>query len=255
MNVGIVIDATCDLPSSIIERYQVNVLPIHLEFKNISFTDKRLPEQSNQFYKTTSNQDISNGKISPATTESFSTALAEKWLYQFDNILVIAPHRKINATLQSVRLSILEMQSKFEQLRMQANLKPAFKIRVIESQSGFAGYGVVLYEALQLASEKARSADQLKQPLDQFIPRIETYVLPGNANINPHLLGQPPFNLGWIDQKKIKLTKRIPFFKLDIDGVQQCKLLPIDNIENNFLEIIYDKLTRTKLKNHLVNIS
>ena len=255
MNVGIVIDPTCDLPTSIIERYKVKVIPMSMTLNNDLFIDTRQPDQSNNFYKVNSTNLINSAEIEASTTKSFTAEMKENWLYHFDNILVIAPHRKINTTLQSVRHSILEMQPTFEQLRQQANLKNAFKIRVIESQNGYAGYGIALYQALQFASEKARTVDQLKQPLDLFTPTIETYILPGHANCSSSSQVTSPIQISWLERKKIQLSKRRPVFRITSNGLEQYKLLPEMDIENNFLETIYDKLTQTKLKNHLVNVS
>jgi fatty acid-binding protein DegV len=134
-------------------------------------------------------------------------------------------------------------------------MRNAFKVRIIESQTGYAGYGLVLYETLRLMSEKARSVDQLKKPIDEYKQTVQTIVLPGHKKFNHQMLANPPYSLNWVTLKKLKLTNTLPTFNVTRDGISRQSTLKFQNIENDFFNMLYDELTRTKLNNKLVNLS
>ncbi len=255
MNVGIVVDSTCDLPNSIVDRYQVHILPLSVKTKSAHFIDGRHPEESNQFYKSTPVSALSRAEVVDLSKSDIVEQLKNDLIYQYDHLLILAPHIKLSSTLTSLRAAVQELQTDLERLRKQASIRNAFKVRIIETQTSYAGYGLVLYEALRLISEKARSVDQLKQPLDHFKGNVETYVLPGHENFNPNYLGQPPFNISWFSQQKLRFTGTIPVLKVSDIGVQQHRLLKASHAESDFFEMLYDKITRTTFKNHMVNLS
>jgi fatty acid-binding protein DegV len=255
MSVGLLVDATCDLPSSVLERFNVNVIPSRIEGNTEPYIDNRSKESSIQFYNNLGKKGISHFKLNPLTSKSFVDLLKADLLYHYDNLLVIAPHLKLNETLTSVRQGILEIQPEIEQLRHQARLKNNFKVRVIESNNGFAGYGLNLYEALRLMGEKAHSVDQLKKPLDSFKYCVNTYVLPGEQGLNSELLAEPPFNVNWLALKKYRFSAQLPAFRIADNSFSKIATIKASNATNTFLELMYDEVTRNTFDNHLLNIS
>jgi len=255
MSLGILVDASCDLPTSIYERYQVNILPTTLMVKKQPVSDARDPETTQRFYHSTSAQQLASARPDSATAEALIGALNTSLLYQYDQLLIVTPHLKLSNTLTRVRETIFQMQPQFEALRLAAQLTHPYKVRILESNSGYAGYGLVLYEALRLINEKARSVDQLKQPLDAFKGSLVTFVLPGHERFNYELLANPPFNLSWLSLQKLKLTTSLPIFKIDLDGANYYQNLKTGNVERDFLHFAYQQLTHTQLSSHLVNIS
>lgn len=255
MSVGLLVDATCDLPSSVLERFNVNIIPSRINSKSDVYVDDRSKDSSIQFYSSLGKKGIGQFKLNPLTSTGFVELLKADLLYHYDNLLVIAPHLKLNETLTSVRQGILEVQPEIEQLRREARLKNNFKVRVIESNNGFAGYGLNLYEALRLMGEKAHSVDQLKKPLDAFKHCVNTYVLPGEQGLNSELLAEPPFSLNWLSLKKYRFSTQLPVFRIADNGFSKIATLKTANATNAFLQLIYDEVTRNTFDNHLLNIS
>ncbi len=255
MNTGILVDATCDLPASIFDRHQVNILPTYVDLKTDKITDFRKPESSNQFYIDHSSSNLHAATSHSASRASFEEQLNDTLLYHYDGLLIVAPHLRLSDTLPQLRESVLQLQPSFEKLRRQAQIKRPFKVRIIESGSAYSGYGLVLYEALRLMSEKARSVDQIKAPLEKFKKNIETFVLLGHQDFNPHLFSAAPFNLNWFSIKKLKFGKRIPVMRVNAEGIASFADVSKQSAENDFFELIYDQITRIDVRNQLINIS
>ncbi|WP_320824372.1 hypothetical protein, partial [Reinekea sp.] len=190
-----------------------------------------------------------------ATAEALIAALKTSLLYQYDQLLIVTPHLKLSNTLARVRDTIFQIQPQFESLRWAAHLTHPYKVRILDSKTGYAGYGLVLYEALRLANKKARSVDQVKQPLDDFKGSLVTLVLPGQEHFHAARLADPPFNLSWLRRQKLKLTTSLPIFKIDFEGAHYYQTLKTGNAERDFLHFAYQQLTRTRLSSDLVNIS
>ena len=255
MTIGILVDASCDLPTSIYARYHVNILPTGLLVKNQPIIDVRDPDTTQCFYHSTSAQQLASARPDDATAEALIAALKTSLLYQYDQLLIVTPHLKLSNTLARVRDTIFQIQPQFESLRLAAHLTHPYKVRILDSNSGYAGYGLVLYEALRLANKKARSVDQIKQPLDDFKGSLITLVLPGQEHFNAARLADPPFNLGWLRRQKLKLTTSLPIFKIGFEGAHYYQTLKTGNAERDFLHFAYQQLTRTSLSSDLVNIS
>ena len=202
MKVGILVDATCDIPTSILSRHNVTILPTMLNLKTEAFPDARLVNDTLSFYNERPNTEINEASFNSAGFEELKTLLEDKLLYTCDHLIFIAPHMKLSSTLKNIREALFDLQPRLQSLRSQALVNTPFKVRIIESEQAYAGYGLVLYETLRLLNEKARSADQIKAPLDDFKRTVETYIFPGQINDAQHHLSVPPFNQSWLNLKK-----------------------------------------------------
>jgi len=249
----LLVDATCDLPQSIYERYGVHTIPTFVQCKKQRFADSRDLKATTNFYEETSSSQIASAKVLEPDRKAIRELISEHLIYKYDHLLVLAPHIKNSDMLKILREEIFEQQPFFEKLRLSANLTSSFKIRLIETNTSFTGYGLMLYEALRLMHEKARSVDQLKTPLDKFKQKIECYLLPGPHQYKQY--SEDPFDLNWLAIQKLKLGKTTPIFKVDEAGLSLCENIATGNIENLFLEYIYDQITRSNFESHLVNVS
>lgn len=254
MRVGIIVDATCDLPTSVIERHHVEILPLRLSQKTSEFLDQRSPEDALSFYRDTSQSALNGFQLNPLTTEQFKRPLLEHWLYHFDQIMFLAPHLSQHETLSTIRQIIVEEQPQFERLRQAASLTAPFRVRVLESQSAYAGYGLALYELLRLVGEKARTVDQLKAPMEIFKGSIETYICPGTWP-SDYVQDIAPRKSTWWKPALLKGKSPRTVLRLAENEFNRVADVSEQRYESDFLLFLYDELTRTHLANHLINIS
>ena len=255
MNLGIVVDASCDLPASIVERNGISILPLPLSGNSKLFLDDRDPERTNDFYQENNPNQVASSTVSIPSITEVVNFLKNKPIYHSDNLLILAPSIKTSQMLSRLRESIISLQSELKALRSQANLNKPLRIRTIETQNSYSGYGLVVYEAMQLIHEKAHNIDQIKQPLEHFIKTATTLVLPGKHASTYSLLEQPPFSLGWMTSQRLKISKKIPCFKIQNDKIKMVSEVREANAEHGFVELVYKELTRISLSNHLVNVS
>ncbi len=89
MNIGLVVDATCDLPRDFLREHEVAVLPARLRFGDRWFTDQRDARQTMEFYR----RYIADRSVERATAPVASDVLRdffmERVVTRFDRVLVL----------------------------------------------------------------------------------------------------------------------------------------------------------------------
>lgn len=255
MNVGIVVDATCDLPASILERNGISILPMTIPRSDEHFLDIRNPEQTNDYYQKNSPAQIASFTPSLPSQAEIIEFLKDKSIYHYDNLLIFAPSMNTSDMLIRLRQSILTLQPDIEILRRQASLSKPLRIRTVETQNTYSGYGLIVYEAMQLIHERVLNVDQIKQPLEHFIQNATTLVLPGKHFSTYTLLEKQPFSLGWMTIQRLKISRKIPCFRIQNSEMKIVSEFKETNAENEFIKMVYEELAQRSLSNHLVNVS
>ena len=277
MTVGILVDPSCDLPTPWYPSCQVTLVPNSLMLNDQTLVDERDVAASQAFYRPTSakqrakaerhcdpriaapnlNPDSNqNGPFYPGINSNGpADALTANLPYQYDQLLIVTPHPSLNLSLPSVRATLTQTQPQIDALRQAARLVRPFRVRVLDSQSGYAGYGLVLHQALRLLGPKGYSVDQLKQSLDGFKASLTTFVQPGQRAFDTAMLRKPPYQLGWLRRQQLTLTARRPIFQLDGAGAHWVQSHANANTEDDFLAFAHDRLMRARLSKPLVNLS
>ncbi|EAR08568.1 DegV family protein [Reinekea blandensis] len=254
MRIGLVVDSTCDIPESFLKRNHVQILPLTMTGTSSErpLIDQRHKSDALSFYQHWANQKGFKPKLSSLAVDDVEKVLTDRWIYDYDHLLIIAPHQKLSSTLQSVREALVTQHPNIDLLRQKARLTIPFKVRVIESNSGLAGYGLTLYEAFRLIGEKARSIDQLKSPIQSFSHSLETFVLPGNS---AQQLKSPPFDLGWLAGQQYHLKRQMPIYHISPDGVTTIRKCHQPTRLSEFIGLVTQRLGHAQLHNRLVSIS
>ncbi|MFC3702018.1 DegV family protein [Reinekea marina] len=248
-NVGFVVTASCDLPASMLENYKVTVLPVEVsDSSGVKLVNRSILELSH-FY--TEQQPFYCEKIG-ISRQNFIDVVCNKLIYEFDHLIIIAPDESFSDSLHIIRESLFEFHHEIKQRREKASIYTPFKVRVVESKQVLTGYGVSLYEALRLRHEKAQSADQVKQHLDEFKTNIKTFMLPGKKH--PELV-RAPFRLSWLELKKLKISGKHPVLYFHPEEVTIGRMVDIKDRHHDYFDFLFEQLSHTKLTNHIVNIS
>lgn len=221
MRVGIVVDSTCDLPASLLKRHEVYVLANRLQLGHHWFIDDREKEAALELYAARHAGPHPRQRPYLETDERLAGEAIEQLIYQYDQLLVIAPRYQLSPGLQHFRQLIFQAQAKIEGLRRAAGLTNRFKLRFFESRTGLSGYGMLLYEALRLQGEKALSVDQIKPKLTRLQADVTTYLLPTTTSDDLSTVNQGAFQLAWLQKQKLKLARQTPLYEINRSGISR----------------------------------
>jgi len=157
MNIRIVTDSTCDLPEEVVRRYNISVVPLHINQGEKSFLDG-IELTRDEFYTR-----LPDYKPAPTT----STPSPEAFRLKFDqladegaqSILSIHISESLSATVNSARMAA-------EQFKR-------IPVTVLDSTQLSLGLGFVVERAAQMA-ELGHKAEEILESLHEFMKR--TYV-------------------------------------------------------------------------------
>ena len=155
--IGLVSDATCDLPRDIIEKYDIGIIPVNVIFGEDEIRQPFYDLQNEEFYRRLNADESAKSGI-PAPKKIKDKL--DEYLEKYDELIVITVSSKLSALNQAVNLVVKD--EKFD------------KISVIDSLCGTVETGlVVLIAAREIAKGKSK---------EDVVKYIENEIIP-NANL------------------------------------------------------------------------
>lgn len=177
--IGLVIDSACDLPRSFIEQQGIEIMPVIMNFGNMTFKDTRDPEQTMDLYRrfvAVKDLEIST---TPMSTKAIRDLFLDQLVLKYDRVLVITASRNRSPVFENATQASFMILSGYKERRRTAGLDEQFGLRVIDSKTLFTGQAVVVYEALRaIRSQDDIMFDKLRQHVESFSQHVHAYVVP-----------------------------------------------------------------------------
>jgi len=202
---AIVTDSTSDIPTELIEKYKITVVPLSVIFDNESFKDNRTDITTDQFYKK-----LRQSRNLPKTAQPSPGDFMEiysRLLEQYDNIISIHISKKMSGTIASAEMAKKKMVDK--------------NIEIIDSELVHMPLGFLVLKAAQLArqgksfSEIVVGVKELKSKIKAlFIPSTLEYLQKGGrigrakSLIASLLEIKPVLTLNYGEVSQFKTTRR-----------------------------------------------
>ncbi len=159
--IALVTDSTCDLSQDILDNYQINMLPLNVNFGENNYLDK-ITIQPEQFY-TLLKENKDYPKSSQVNEKSFIN-LYSHLASHYDSIIAIHLSEKLSGTFNSSKKAAREISKEFN--------KP---ISVINSKSISGAMGLVLLRTAQ-AIEAGYSHDQVVNMAEKWSNHTRLFV-------------------------------------------------------------------------------
>lgn len=158
--IGLVVDEGADLPKEIIEKYQMAVVPIKMDWPDI----ENLPgENTFQKMREAEKRGIKGfGKTSQPSPKDFLDSF-KKQLEKFDKILCLALTSKLSGTYNSA-------------IHAKDLLEPEQKERifVVDTLNITCGEALLVLKAIDLINE-GEDVEEIIKELEKLIPRVRLY--------------------------------------------------------------------------------
>ena len=159
--IALVTDSTCDLAPEIIDKYQINILPINVSFGENNYLDK-VTIQPEQFYALLKeNKDYP--KSSQVNEKSFIN-LYSHLASHYDSVIAVHLSDKLSGTFNSSQKAARKISQEFG--------KP---ISVIDSKNTSGALGLILLRAAQ-AIEAGYSHDQVVDMAESWTNNVRLFV-------------------------------------------------------------------------------
>lgn len=155
MSVKIISDSTCDLSKELIEKYNVEILPLHIVLGDAEYKDGEEIGPDKIYEWADAN------KTTPKTSAIAITDVIdayEKWLKEYDEIVIFSISGKMSTTVNVMRMGA-------EEIEMED------RIFVVDSENLSTGNGLLVIEAAIMAQE-GKSAREIAECLAGLKPRV-----------------------------------------------------------------------------------
>ena len=180
-SIGLVTDSTCDLPTEIIKKYNIQVVPIVIQVGEKSYLDQiEIKPKDFCYLLQTSNQKISTSQPPPA----FFTEIYNKIAAKYESIISLHISEKLSGTIQGARMGCKD--------REYSN-----KIHIVDSKTSSVALGLLVAKAAELIQGRCKLEeiiDRLKIAADNVkifisIPTLKYLMRSGRLNKTKGLLG------------------------------------------------------------------
>ncbi len=180
MRIGVVIDASCDLPRSFLEDQRIHVLPSLLDLGGKRLVDDRDPDTTMQAYRRYFTDRELPCASAPCSIEEMSALFLEQLVPRYDRVLVIAPDAARSRVFQQATDASYAILASYRERRQQAGLSGSFALRILDSGSLAAGQGVLAWRASSLAREGDMPFEKYRAALASDAARVRCLIVPGD---------------------------------------------------------------------------
>ena len=171
MSVALAIDASCDLPQSVIEAHDIAVLPVSIFTNGTELLDWRHPETTLNYYRDHLVDKGNQVTTQPVTTERAIELLLEGPLRKADYVVVQTTSRTRSETYDRLSEAAYELNTRLKRE------KPPRNVRVMDSHALFAGQGLIAAHTQALIN-KGLDGSQLRRAAAQVSAATHTMVIP-----------------------------------------------------------------------------
>jgi DegV family protein with EDD domain len=159
--IALVTDSTCDLAQDLIDKYQINFLPLNINFGENHYLDK-ITIQPEQFY-TLLKENIDYPKSSQVNEKAF-TNLYSHLASHYDSIIAIHLSDKLSGTFNSSQKAALTISKEFNK-----------SISVLDSKNISGALGLLIMRAAQ-AIEAEYSHNQVVEMIEKWTKDLRLFV-------------------------------------------------------------------------------
>jgi len=148
MSVKILADSACDLPLEFYQKENVTFIPLKVFINDKEYEDLRTISPKTVYDSIRNGLVPKTSQASPLLFEEIFTSMAEK----NEDGIYIALSSQLSGTYQTAVMILEQVKEKY----------PDFGLTIIDTKCASLGYGLIVKEAVRLASENASKEDILK---------------------------------------------------------------------------------------------
>lgn len=156
MSVKIISDSTCDLSKELIERYGIEILPLHIVLGEIEYKDG-LEIGPDEIYEW-SDANKTTPKTSAASIADVMD-LYETYLKEYDEIVIFSISGKMSTTVNVMRMGAEE-------------LEVEEKVHVVDSENLSTGNGLLVIEAAIMA-QAGKDAEEIVAHIESLKSKVK----------------------------------------------------------------------------------
>ncbi len=150
MRIGLVVDSTCELPREWLDAHKVIIEPIKIHMGNAMFVDERNAAESLRFYRENLGAQGHAAESTPFTVEQIRELFLTKLVVDYDFVFCMCIMSSRSPIYENSVMASREILRYYHPIRKDAGLKGIFQMRVLDSQTLFAGQAITVIEGARM---------------------------------------------------------------------------------------------------------
>ena len=177
MRIGLVVDSTCDLPGSYIERNHIELLPITVKIGDASFADHRNEQATLEFLHSHIAERGAEAESVPFTVAQIHDLFLRKLVIDYDYVFCLTITRTRSQIHDNAVQASFAILNDYKPIRTQAGHQSPFALRVLDTQNLFAAQGITAVETIRLI-EAGEGVAKIRARLENLAINTHGYMVP-----------------------------------------------------------------------------
>ncbi|MBW7860715.1 MAG: DegV family protein [Rhodocyclaceae bacterium] len=174
-SIGLLVDATCDLPHEFFRDHEIGVLPVAIRIGQTHLEDRRDPLQTAEFYRQRyDRRDALHAETHPMGAAEVAEEILGRWATECDHVICMTVTAARSGIFSNTTRAAVEVSSRSRDLRRSHGLPGRCTVTVINTRSMFAGQGVLAWEAARLR-EAGGDASAMAERLAMLADHLHCY--------------------------------------------------------------------------------
>lgn len=209
----IIVDASCDFPRTFLEEHGIKSIPTLNQVGENLDIDTGDIKLTHNYYQATHKDKIRPLRTYGKAEQDIVWQTIDRIIRTKSSHLTILTSSELFSTMHLlIRDITFKERNHIADLRKQSGFDSPLKIKVIDSNCILSGYGLVVYEAIRVSTEKALPAEQLPNVIAKVSNRVDTYLSISSADAFEYLCekhglaGKSQQKFSWLQLKRFQMT-------------------------------------------------
>ncbi len=177
MRIGLVVDSACDLPGSFIERNRIEILPITVKIGDAVLADHRNEQATLEFLHSHVASRGAEAETMPFSVNQIRDLFLRKLVIDYDYVFCLTITRTRSPIHDNAMQASFVILNDYRPMRSAAGHSSPFALRVVDTQSLFAGQGVTAVEAVRMI-QAGEGVAKIRARLDNLAINTHAYMVP-----------------------------------------------------------------------------
>jgi DegV family protein with EDD domain len=177
MRVGIAIDVSTDVSHDFIVENNIFVLPSTVHMGDLHVVYDRAPDKIAEFYRNHYDSVRLQSETTALSVKEIEDLFLSKLVLEYDYIFLVTLSSTHSLTYDNAHKASFTILQSYTDVREAQNVLGPFALRVVDSQSLFAGPGLLAWEAVRLVKANTTPVE-IRKRLDELAPHIYSYMVP-----------------------------------------------------------------------------
>ncbi len=177
MRIGLVVDSACDLPQEYMQQHGLILLPTTVRIGAAVLADQRNEEATLQFLHEHVAEHGVDAETQSFTVQQIQDLFLNRLVIDYDYVFCMTTTRTRSPIFDNAQQASFAILNDYRPVRTAAGNTTPFALRVIDTQSLFAGQGITAVEAVRLV-EAGEGAPKIRARLENLALYTHTYMIP-----------------------------------------------------------------------------